>query len=310
MVISIIVCTRNRCQSLDQTLVALRSLEIPAGLSPEIVVVDNGSSDETSLVLSKHKVGRIPVRHITENCPGLARARNAGLAGSHGEVILFTDDDVTPTRNWLNEMAAPLVERKCDFAVGWIRLASELNRVWFTQQHRVWLAVTDELVPCETQLVGASMGFHRSVLDVVPVFDPELGAGALGYGEETLFSFQLSEAGFKFRQIPEAIVVHKPDCSRLLRSNWIVAARQRGASAAYILHHWEHGEIRKPWVRLFIIGMKLRLRRNLGASSSLDSEGIAEWEMSYIASLAKVRRFLVEREKPRAYPKRGLRKCV
>jgi len=300
---SIIICTRNRADSLAKTLAALEGVDVPSGLRPEILVVDNGSTDHTAEVVRRHSAARIPTRYLAAPSPGLSRARNAGIAASQSEIILFTDDDVAPANNWLECLAAPLASRQCDGVAGRVELAEEACRAWMCPQHKVCLAVYHGK---PLQLLGANMGFHRSVLDRVPAFDSEIGAGALGFAEETLFSWQLEEAGFRLQYIPQALVIHSPDPSRLVRSGWLSTGRKHGASLAYLMYHWQHAELPWPRLRFCYVALKLRLRRLLKPPLPLDAEGIDPWEMSYISEMEKCRQFLIERRRPRNYSKRGL----
>jgi glucosyl-dolichyl phosphate glucuronosyltransferase len=307
MNVSIIICTRNRADSLEQTLKALSLVEVPAGFQIEIVVVDNGSTDHTAKVVKNRDWG-ISVRYVFEPSPGLSKARNAGLAAAGGEILLFTDDDVVPAKNWLERIATPLIQRECDAVVGRIDLAQELCRPWITPQNTASLAVFEGPGDGPLHLIGANMGFHRNVLERVPAFDFELGAGALGSAEEILFSWQLLEAGFRLRYIPEAGVVHYPEISRLLRANCLSAGRKYGASLAYIIHHWEHKKLRIPRLRFYYLGLKLAVRRIIQPQPAMDAEGIAAWEISYAAEMEKCRRYLAERKRPRKYSKRGLQR--
>jgi glucosyl-dolichyl phosphate glucuronosyltransferase len=305
---SVVICTRNRADSLANTLRSFEATEVPQGLQTEIFVVDNGSTDHTAEVVRRHSAAKIPVRYVLESLPGLSRARNAGIAASRGDIILFTDDDVAPERKWIEHIAAPLVRRECEGVIGRIELANEVCRPWMTQQHKVYLAVSGGPDSEPSELIGANMGFHRSVLDRVPEFDPELGAGALGFGEETLFSWQLVGAGFRLKYIPEASVIHHPDPSRLIRSSLLSTSRKHGASTAYLLHHWFHEKLPSPRLRYYYVALKLRLRCVLEPPRALDAEGVAPWEMSYVLEMEKCRHFLIECRRPRNYSKRGLRK--
>ncbi len=273
----------------------------------EILVVDNGSTDKTAEVIHKHSTNRIPVCYISEPQTGLSYARNTGLAASCSDIILFTDDDVSPSGGWLESIATPLLQRKCDAVVGSIDLAPEVCRPWMTHEHKSNLT---EFHGEPFQLIGANMGFHRSVLDRVAEFDTELGAGALGFAEDTLFSWQLVEAGFGVKYVPEASMIHYPDTSRLARSNWLSLGRRHGASMAYLLHHWFHEVLRSPRLRYLFLTLKLRLRRLLQPPIPLDAEGIDPWEISYVGEMEKCRQFMIESRRPRNYSKRGLRRML
>jgi GT2 family glycosyltransferase len=304
--VSIIVCTYNRAASLQETLRPLGDVVVPHGWRVELIVVDNGSTDRTPQVIQNARLSNLPLRCVFEAQRGLCYARNTGIAAAGGEAILFTDDDVVPTNDWLERMATPLLERQCDAVVGKIEMAAHLRRPWMTPRHEQWLATLDEAPQQNPELVGASMGLHRSVFQRIPAFDPELGAGALGFGEETLFSLQLTQAGFRTEFVEQAVVVHHFDPSRLLRSEWLRAARGRGQLQAYLLHHWEHGRLNFPRLRWLWLAAKLSIRRIMQPRRSASGEGCLLWEISYVSEMSKYRQILHERRRPRNYAKRGL----
>jgi glycosyltransferase involved in cell wall biosynthesis len=303
MVCSIIIATFNRARVLEKTLRHLAEGSVPSSWDVELIIADNGSTDDTSAVVGGSKLKNVEVRYLYEGRKGKPHALNASLAQARGEIILLTDDDVAPAKDWLERMGRPLLERECDGAVGRIELAQEVRRPWMTPLHLSWLG---DFHGKPMHMPGANMGFHRSVLDRVPAFDPELFSSLYGAAEDTLFYFQLSEAGFRLKYIPEALVVHYPDASRLVRSRWLSIARKRGASRAYIRHHWRHEERPLPRLRYCYVALKLRLRLLLEPPPPMDAEGIAPWEMSYVEEMEACRQSLVERQRPRNYSKRGL----
>lgn len=85
--VSVIVPTKDRCDLLDLALSSIRRLEGP-DLDLEILVCDNGSSDETEAVAARHGA-----RFLQTLRPGAAAARNAGLRAATGNYVAFLDDD-------------------------------------------------------------------------------------------------------------------------------------------------------------------------------------------------------------------------
>jgi hypothetical protein len=154
------------------------------------------------------------------------------------------------------------------------------------------------------------MGLHRSVFQCIPGFDTELGPGISGFGEETLLTWQMEKAGLRLKWVPAAVVVHHPDVSRLSRAQWLNGSRKRGASMAYILHHWQHDQIKRPLVRYYYLSAKLLIRRMLQPPPKPNEEGCPPWEMSYAAEIEMCRQFIKERRRPRNYAWYGLKKIT
>ena len=302
---SIIICTRNRAEALQQTLGSIRKLEVPSDLQVELILVDNGSSDRTNEVIRSARLSKMTVRHLYAENPGKSRALNLAISKAEGSVLLFTDDDVEPASDWIEKMARPLLEMRCDAVTGNVSLGEELRRPWLSTFHGVFLAWT---TPAEDSpdLIGASMGIHRSVFDVIGPFDENLGPGASGFGEEALLCRQMRELGLQIHPVHDSHVVHHPEASRLLRKNWLATAENIGKSEAYIMHHWEHAHIKFPAVRDMLLWMKLSLRRLAQGDSDLNAEGCPAWEISYLIRISTLRHFVRESRKPRNYPFRGL----
>jgi glycosyltransferase involved in cell wall biosynthesis len=304
---SIIICTRNRASMLEKTLRAFQSVKVPVGWRVEMIVADNGSADHTAEVVKSAGHASIEIRHVYEPRPGKSRAQNAAMAHARGEALLFTDDDVEPADNWVENMARPLLENRCEAVAGRILLAEDLRRPWFTHLHEMWLAEVREPAADSPELVGASMGIHRSVFETIGNFDEELGPGATGFGEETLVWMQMMEAGLRICPVNDTFVIHRPDPSRLLRSAWLTAAARYGRTNAYLMHHWQHARVPYPALRVFLLRMKLFLRSLPRQSARLDAEGCPDWEMSYLTRIEGLKRFIEESGRPRNYGPRALR---
>jgi GT2 family glycosyltransferase len=87
MKLSVVIATRNRAALLEGALTALRA-QVGVG-AIELVVADNGSTDDTRAVAKRHGA-----TYAFAPEPNRGRARNVGVAAASGEVILFVDDDV------------------------------------------------------------------------------------------------------------------------------------------------------------------------------------------------------------------------
>ena len=308
LTISIILCSYNRAAGLNQTLQALGKVRIRPDWKAEVLVVDNASTDGTAAIVEKIKLTNMDVRYLFEGRKGKGHALNAGLNNARGDILLFTDDDVLIPEDWVEEMVAVLNGEKCDAVTGQITLAEHLMRPWMTPMHRWWLASSHDAKPRDgvRELIGANMGFRRSVLDRVPAFETELGPGALGLGEDTLFGWQLVEAGCTIKYAPKASVIHNLNSDRLRRVNWHNEAIKHARTEAYLLHHWEHGEMERPRLTWMKAWVKLHLRRLWEKLPPLDGEGCPRWETSCIQTMERSKQFQIEKQRPRNYARRGL----
>ena len=97
--LSIVISTYNKSKYLELTLFTLAFNKINA----EIVIVDDGSSDSTRDVISKYQ-NYLDVNYVFQNNKGLASARNTGIKNSHGEYLLFMDDDRIVLNDYINHV--------------------------------------------------------------------------------------------------------------------------------------------------------------------------------------------------------------
>ena len=250
--VAIILCTRDRAESLRETLASIGRCAIPADLTAELLVVDNGSTDGTADVVRETRLSNgLPIRHVQEPHPGQVHARNAGLRASRADAILFTDDDVRLPLNWIDGMCRPILSGAADAVAGWVHFTPTYETL-FTRapldRLRGWFASTDDIDPrAPGRLVGANMAFSRRVVKTVGEFDPELGPGALGFFDDSLWSWRITEAGFRtVAAAPEISVEHHFDHSRLTRRTLLNLAERMGRSSAWVDYHWSESAARVP----------------------------------------------------------------
>lgn len=98
--ISVAIVTKDRAKQLSQCFFALTQQVL---FPKEILIIDNGSTDDTRIVASSFKK-ILPIRYIYEPQIGIPFARNTALREAQGKIVAFTDDDCEPTPFWLSQM--------------------------------------------------------------------------------------------------------------------------------------------------------------------------------------------------------------
>lgn len=221
---SVVVCTRDRPQSLRHCLDSLMSLDYPGF---EVIVVDNAPSDTvTCRLIAENFCDR--VRYIREDRPGLSWARNCGWRKARGEIVAFTDDDVVAPPGWLTELALGFEAAPDVACVTGIVLPAELEtqaQLWFEQfggvskAHgfsRVIFGHSDRatqgaLFPyLASQFgAGANMAFRVDELSRSGGFSTALGTGTpTRGGEDFEMFFRLIEAQKRLVYAPQAVLRH------------------------------------------------------------------------------------------------------
>jgi glycosyltransferase involved in cell wall biosynthesis len=104
--ISVIIITRNRAESLKDTLTSL----VKQSRQPdEVIVVDNGSQDNTKEIALSFS-NRLNIRYVYEGQRGIPHARNTGIRNATKDIIAFIDDDCVADKNWLKYLEIPFVK--------------------------------------------------------------------------------------------------------------------------------------------------------------------------------------------------------
>ena len=229
--LSVLVCTALRPKPLLETLHALAAARAPE--APwELVLVDNRpGKGQTRAVIASMK-DALPLVAVDEPQPGLSHARNRAVAAARGELLLFTDDDVSVDEDWLRAYERALRAHP-DVAV----FGGPIRPV-FERATPEWIAAVEEHVPTSfawldpeepvtlsfeeggTLPFGANFAIRADALSDTP-FDPTLGrqpGTVLLGGEETQVIRNLMEAGAKGRWLADAPVTHRIERARMTRA--------------------------------------------------------------------------------------------
>jgi glycosyltransferase involved in cell wall biosynthesis len=259
---SVIICTRNRADSLEETLRSIGRVRVASPEPIELLVVDNGSTDRTPEVVRAFDAPNFVLTYLVEEKPGVANARTRALQSAAGEILIWTDDDVRVPPDWIERMAEPIIANGASVVAGGVvpaahlapRLAERPLRAF-----RSWFACTDYLdADRPDSAVGANMAMHRRVRDTVAGFDPALGPGAAetGFGEEALFVGQLAQAGHKIVSAFDVTVEHHFQEERLSAGAVLESARKMGRSHAYAFHHFQRRRSRAIWLHYLVARLR------------------------------------------------------
>jgi len=196
--VSVIVCSYNGGPTLASCLDSLGKLNYP---QYEIILVDDGSTDDTSYIAAQFPW----VRYIHQSNQGLSHARNTGAAAAKGEVFAYTDSDCMVDPDWLYYLIGTLVSG--DYAgVGGPNVTPPAKS-WIQAcvaaapggpSHVLLTDVVAEHIP------GCNMAFYRWAFEGVGGFDTEYRKA----GDDVDFCWRIQQAGWVIAFSPTAIVWH------------------------------------------------------------------------------------------------------
>ena len=250
MSVSLIIPTYNRASRLRKALESAATLELPDGVV-EIVVVDNGSTDDTPDVVAQFKKRHpacLPLQYVQEERRGLHNARHAGARQSRGQLLIFTDDDATFSRRWLSTYVEAFNAHPEMVAAG-----GPVRPVWEEDPPK-WLAALiagtpqfgplslmepfrDFRIGAECFFWGVNMAIRRDVLFEVGGFNPELfGPLSLGDGESGL-NYKLVRRGMAIGYVPLAVVYHHIPKERMTMQYMRKRHASTGAEVIYSKYH-------------------------------------------------------------------------
>ena len=234
--VSVIVPTYNRGASLEKLLTSLGALEPSDSILAEVIIVDNGSTDNTGEILlrEKRKRNRFDFRVSKEASKGKSSALNQGIGLARGEILIVVDDDVVVHHRWMTEHWE--CHRVSEFGAVQGRVLpgvdpqgrpADLSRL---REYNIPIVDYGGGIRPIRGFTGTNVSFKRDIVRQVGLFNPRLGPGALGFSEDTEYSIRMRRAGFKIGYNPGAIVYHELNPERYGRAYNRRAEYRKGVS--------------------------------------------------------------------------------
>ena len=217
--LSIIVCTYNRDKYLYGALRCIAENGFPAE-AYEIILVNNMSTDNTESECQKFgkDYPNVNFRYFVETNQGLSYARNRGIKESHGETLLFLDDDSYIQQDYLKNLQRQLNDHpEADAFGGKIDPIFESGEApkWLSKWNYSWVSAIDlgkqvRLFKGKAFPIGANMGIKKAMLSKIGIFNTELGRSKknlMGGEEKDLFE-RIRQQGGNIYYFPDVVVQH------------------------------------------------------------------------------------------------------
>jgi glycosyltransferase involved in cell wall biosynthesis len=226
--VTVIIATYNRAALLDGCLHHVGRQRFSPG--DEVIVVDNGSTDDTAAVVTRHqRRGTAPLQLLHESMPGKSRAIARALDVATGDILAFTDDDANVDDDWLEAVRDVMADPGVALAGGpvrprwqatvprWIRRARDRHPRLGAPMGLLDYGDRPLELGARTAL-GANLAVRRAAFTHAGGFPSHLGKrrGTLLSGEDHELCRRVQEAGFRAKYSPGVAVQH-----------WVPADRAR-----------------------------------------------------------------------------------
>ena len=196
--ISVVICAYNATSTLDECLRHACSLDYP---KLEVIVVDDGSTDDTAAIAERYpRVRLLRIPHA-----GLAVARNEGFAAATGELIAYLDSDAFPTPEWPYYLALGLDGPRVG-GVGGPNVPPPqdppgAHRVARAPGGPLHVLISDDRAE---HVPGCNMAFWKDVLHQIGGFDPIYTAA----GDDVDLCWRILDTEWEIAFHPAALVWH------------------------------------------------------------------------------------------------------
>ncbi len=305
--ITVLLATHNGADTIGRTLEAMSLLEPPAG-GWEIIVVNNASTDRTETLVRQWQ-DRLPLTYLFEPRLGKSKAINSGLAKARGDLIVMTDDDVLPDRDWLCQwrrvadawpaldvFGGAIIPEFGTHPPRWPLPRASLTVLYGQTPERP----ESEIAPSDVS--GANLAVRRQVFDEGLRFDENFLVGTQGLmGEDTAFVRTAFEKGHRVGFTPAARlrhIIHRQQTSWL----WIHRRFLRyGSAVAWAEAHENQTAARPAFPRWRLRQATVILMRLAGAAGRFDRNKMFEQSRQLAYHLGAVRQAMILRaQRPKA----------
>lgn len=299
--ISVVICTYNRCECLATTLDSLLKQKISSTFDYEVIVVDNNSKDQTKEVVESFKYKFCKrLQYIFEPKQGLSFARNRGIREANGEIVAFTDDDCIVDKFWLENINKVFKTKEIDLVGGkvipsffedppkWLRNYEDKN----LRYPLIYYNLGDSYLDNSKNNIyplGANIALRKNSLKKFGHFS------YLGRAEDVELSNRWQKLGAKVAYAPDIIVYHYGATERLTKKIFRKWFFRTGVDNTDLFRYKFQAGINllgvPLWLyKLFLLRILFFLRHILVFNKGIFSEELGIWyDCGMILNLYKIK---------------------
>lgn len=223
MRVSVLIITRDRGKELNDCLSSIKRQIVKPY---EVVVVDNGSTDNTKEIVNSNN-DSLNIHYLYEKKAGRSFARNKGLENINGEIIAFIDDDCIASKNWIKNIKIVFEKNKLLAGVVGFSENYYVNNVYSQIEQFFYVRWLNESIghvfgPVKIK-DGSLVDTKNSAFRLLDIANLSFKSGAFDLDEDVLFGKKLIDLGKKIAFIPNIKVSHKNSASlmQILKKNFM-----------------------------------------------------------------------------------------
>ena len=231
LTLDVIIPTYNRATLLKRTFESLLAAPLPPGLTVQINVVDNNSSDATAQVVESYRdrftQAGLKLCYLFESQQGRSHALNRGITETNGALVGLIDDDEEVDAQWFECVCTVFQRPEVDFIGGPCKPRwSQTAPGWLPQGYGAVLGLVEAGSTVQRfgqdyngMLMGGNAVLRRGVFQRVGLYAPHLGRGSrdLLAGEDQDMSDRLLAAGARGEYRPDLVIFHFVPPERLTK---------------------------------------------------------------------------------------------
>jgi len=196
MKLSIIIPVYNEEKTIAEVITKIKDIKLPKDLTKEIIVVDDGSKDNSQSILRRIKGIKL-FSHETNK--GKGAAVRTGLNNAKGDIIVIQDADLEYNPQQIPQVISPILSKEAEVVYG-LRFLKKGNENWKLPAHyvgnRILSFLTNLLYGCNlSDMETGYKAFTKKAKESINLESND-------FGFEVEFTAKICKKGFKIKEVP------------------------------------------------------------------------------------------------------------